>query len=164
MFDCASSLPVVGIVTPVEVDPVLTGVFGTTTVPVFVDPVLVDEGFVLEKIVFPFQVQVSCVDFGSFSYFFHVLSHTALASVSAILYLADLSIEKLVFIVSVPRVIVPVDANLPVLTGVAGFGMVVVPVLVPVTTFVPYHLDNSFPFQMHENLLVVSTFDARFAQ
>ena len=42
MFDCASSLPVVGIVTPVEVDPVLTGVFGTTTVPVFVDPVLVD--------------------------------------------------------------------------------------------------------------------------
>ena len=38
MFDCASSLPVVGIVTPLAVDPVLTGVFGTTTVPVDVDP------------------------------------------------------------------------------------------------------------------------------
>ena len=68
-------------------------------------------------------MQVSCVDFGSFSYFFHVLSHTVLASVSVILYLADLSIEKLVFIVSVPRVIVPelfvVD---PVFAGVVGFG------------------------------------------
>ena len=96
---------------PVEIPPVYTGVVGVV-------------GFVLEKIVFPFQVQVSCVDFGSFSYFFHVLSHTALASVSAILYLADLSIEKLVFIVSVPRVIAlelfVVD---PVFAGVVGFGV-----------------------------------------
>ena len=153
----STSAGLVGVITPLAVDPVFTGIFGTTTVPVEIDPLFDDEGFVFEKIVFPFQIHVSCVDFGSFSYFLHVLSHTALASVSAILYLADLSIEKLVFIVSVPRVIAPVDVELPVLTGVAGFGVVVVPVLVPVTTFVPYHLDNSFPFQIHENLLVVRT-------
>lgn len=161
----STSTGLAGTITPLAVHPVLTGVFGITIVPVDVDPVLVDEGFILENTVFPFQAQASCVDFGSFSYFFHVLSHTALASTSAILYFADLSIEKLVFIMRVPRVIVPVDVELPVPAGAVGFGMIVVPVLVLVTTFVPYPFDQSiFPFHTHANLLVVGIVLASFAQ
>ena len=66
-------------VTPVEVDPVFVGVFGTTTVPVDVDPVLVDEGFVLENITFPFQLHVSVVYCELVSYFFHVELHVSIA-------------------------------------------------------------------------------------
>ena len=84
---------------------------------------------------------MSCVDFGSFSYFFHVLSHTALASVSAILYLADLSIEKSVLLIRVPRVIVPVDVTLPVDVD-------------PVLVDEGFVLENiTFPFQLHVSVV-----------
>ena len=124
--------------------------------------------FTCEKIVFPFQIHVRYVDFGSLSYFFHVLSHIALASISAMLYLPDLSIRKSVCIVRVPRGIAPVDVELPVPAGVAGvvgFGVVVVVVPVLVTTRVPYPFESSFvPFQTQENLLLAGNRDASSAQ